>query len=235
MHEENSFLTLTYAPDHLPSDGSVSVRDFQLFMKRLRKRLGIKVRFFACGEYGEKLGRPHYHACLFGYDFPDKELDEVNHRGDKIYRSRILEETWQKGRCSVGDLTFESAAYVARYVTKKITGPAAADHYQGKTPEFTLHSKKPGIGQGFYQRWRSDIYPHDEVILRGQKMRPPKYYDGQLEKDDPAEFQRLKQSRKTPLIDMITGDNDAFRRAARERVQQARMKRLNRRTENDVS
>lgn len=210
------------------------MREFQLFMKRLRKSVSTSntlIRFFACGEYGEKNFRPHYHACIFGYDFPDKQLIELNGRGDKVYQSDFLTQVWGKGMCRVGDLTFESAAYVARYVCKKITGDAAIDHYGDRVPEFTLHSKKPGIGKPFFDRFKSDIYPHDEVIVRGRVMRPPQYYDRQLEKEDPQQYIALRQSRSDPRSIIRDGDNSPERMHARERVQQARMKRLPRKVE----
>jgi hypothetical protein len=69
LHEKNCFITLTYSPENLPKDGSLDVSHFQKFMKRFRKRFGPGIRFFHCGEYGESLSRPHYHACIFGFDF----------------------------------------------------------------------------------------------------------------------------------------------------------------------
>ena len=128
-HEHNSFITLTYAPECLPEDGSLHYEHFQKFIKRLRKRLwryedDLKVRFFMCGEYGEQFSRPHYHAIIFGYDFPDKVFWSRNN-GYPLYRSRMLEELWPFGYCTVGDVTFESAAYVARYTGTRLA-PAQA-------------------------------------------------------------------------------------------------------------
>nr|QJB20072.1 MAG: replication initiator protein [Microvirus sp.] len=139
LHAENCFITLTYDPKkvppaeagELPADTSLNYRHFQLFMKRLRKRFPEKnIRFYMCGEYGENFGRAHFHACIFGLDFPDKTKWKKG-KGDNItlYRSKILEELWTYGFSSVGTVTFESAAYVARYITKKITGEAAESHY----------------------------------------------------------------------------------------------------------
>ena len=131
LHESNAFITLTYADEHLPQDRSLDKREFQLFIKRLRKSIQPqRLRYFHCGEYGAKLGRPHYHACLFGFDFPDKELQRYSKTGEKLYRSDLLDSAWQnKGWALIGEVTFQSAAYVARYITKKITGEAAHDHY----------------------------------------------------------------------------------------------------------
>lgn len=127
LHTDNCFITLTYNDEHLPSDGSLNYRDFQLFMKRLRKRVSVPVRFYMCGEYGENFGRPHFHACLFGFNFPDLKLWKSGK--SKLYRSPLLEELWPFGYSSVGDVNFESAAYVARYILKKVTGADAAAHY----------------------------------------------------------------------------------------------------------
>ena len=93
-------------------------------MKKLRKALGKngkRIRFFHCGEYGESTSRPHYHAIIFGYDFPDKKKWRTTDRGDILYRSPLLETLWDKGSSEIGSVTFESAAYVARYSLKKIT------------------------------------------------------------------------------------------------------------------
>ena len=100
------------------------------------------VRFFHCGEYGELLYRPHYHACLFGFDFSDKVLWSTR-GGVRLYRSKILEKLWTFGFSTIGDVTFESAAYVARYCTKKITGDKADEHYNGRSPEYVTMSRPP--------------------------------------------------------------------------------------------
>ena len=117
LYDKNCFLTLTYADNKLPSDRSVNRRHVQLFLKRLRRAYPKAViRYFGCGEYGERLGRPHYHLCVFGFDFPDKLLHTIS-GGHKLYRSASLEALWGFGHCLIGDLTFESAGYVARNVS----------------------------------------------------------------------------------------------------------------------
>ena len=122
LHERNCFLTLTFDDAHLPVSGSVSVRDVQLFLKRLRKALSyqnIKIRFFACGEYGDKNLRPHYHLILFNYDFSDdRQLLRQTPYGP-LYISDFLFRLWPYGFHTIGNVTFKSCAYVARYVTKK--------------------------------------------------------------------------------------------------------------------
>lgn len=130
MHKQNCFITLTYDDKHLPEDHGLHYKHFQDFMKRLRKKYGAGIRFYMCGEYGEQLGRPHFHACIFGMDFADKKLWKTTGSKSKLYRSAELEKLWTFGFSSVGDVNFESAAYVARYIMKKVTGEAATEHYR---------------------------------------------------------------------------------------------------------
>lgn len=192
LYSTNCFVTLTYDDVHLPCDGGLRYRDFQLFMKRLRKRFGKEIRFYMCGEYGPLHGRPHYHACLFNHDFPDREFWSKTPSGSLLFVSKELEKLWPFGFSSVGDVTFESAAYVARYIMKKITGDLAKvaySHTDPETgeiisvePEFNGMSLRPGIGAPWLEKFSSDVYPRDYVVVRGKKMRPPKYYDKLIEK-----------------------------------------------------
>lgn len=202
LHSANSFITLTYDTNALPRRGLLQYPDFQRFLKRLRKR--VDIRYYMCGEYGELNWRPHYHACIFGYDFPDKEFLTTLGSGSAVYRSAELERLWPHGQCSVGDVTFESAGYCARYCVQKVTGKNAKYHYARSdadgdyelVPEFNHMSLKPGIGSEFYRKWRADMYPHDYVVVRGQKMKPPKYYDRLFAKDVPEEWEDLQFKRE---------------------------------------
>ena len=137
LYEKNCFITLTYNQENLPLSGTLVVKHFQNFMKKLRRTYGPGIRFFHCGEYGEQLKRPHYHACLFNHDFPDKQYWK-DIRDNKYYLSKSLEEIWGKGFCSITDLTFKTAAYAARYITKKITGEKADTHYETMDPYLSL-------------------------------------------------------------------------------------------------
>ena len=198
LHDENSYITLTYNDKNLPKDGSLNLRHFQLFMKRLRKKTGKKIRFYHCGEYGEKFKRPHYHACLFGYQFPDlRYFKTIN--GNKLYTSKYLDSVWTNkngetmGFSTIGNVTFESAAYVARYIMKKINGEKAEAHYVNKEtgeilkPEYTTMSRRPGgLGAEWLKKYKTDVYPGDFVVVRGKKMKPPKYYDRQYELTYPS-------------------------------------------------
>ena len=122
-------LPLPIPPNSFPADGSLNLRHVQLFLKRLRKKFtGVKIRFFCCGEYGPKLGRPHYHLILFGLDFDDKILFKKAKSGN-LYTSKILSDCWGKGYVTTGAVTLQSAGYVARYCLKKINGQMADAHY----------------------------------------------------------------------------------------------------------
>ncbi len=206
MYADNSFVTLTYDDDHLPVGGQLCLADFQCFMKRLRKAISPrKVRFFHCGEYGEELGRPHYHALLFGFDFEDKVLWSVRNEFP-VWRSSVLESLWPLGQSEIGSVSFESAAYVARYVTKKVTGAAAAAHYERvdestgevfqAVPEYATMSRRPGIGRSWLEEFHSDVYPRDHVVSRGGEAKPPRYYDQWYAGRDPKRFKAIQLDRR---------------------------------------
>lgn len=197
LYNENSFLTLTYSDANLPLDSSLHLEHFQKFMKRLRRRYASKtIRFYHCGEYGERSGRPHYHALLFNHDFSDKIYYGGGDGDNKIYTSPSLSELWPQGFSIIGEVTFESAAYVARYVMKKVTGARAEAHYQGRHPEYTTMSRRPGIGARWYEKFKTDVYPHDRVIVRGRSTRPPRFYDNILGREDPSTLALLKINRE---------------------------------------
>lgn len=251
LHGDNSFLTLTYDNEHLPVDRSLSKRDFQLFMKRLRKVLKKKVKFYACGEYGEKFGRPHYHACVFGEGFRDRKFYRRGESGFSVYTSGVLEKCWNLGRSFVGDLTFESAGYVARYTVQKLTvsdGSSEEDRrrYYAKyldvatgvlrTPEFNLMSRggrkkgSRGIGYEFYEKYWSDMYPHGAKVVNGVECKTPRYYDSCVERESPEVFLRLKEKRKD-LINVL--ENSLNRLLVREEVLLAKISKLRREFEYD--
>jgi hypothetical protein len=169
LYEENCFITLTY--EKMPPNDSLNKKHFQDFMKRLRKAYGGRtIRYFHCGEYGENFGRPHYHAILFNLDFNDKKYWSIVN-GNKYYTSEKLNKIWGKGYCIIGSVSFDSAAYVARYVTKKITGEAAFEHYtdfdretgeitRERDPEYATMSRRPGIGSVWLDKFKTDVYPN---------------------------------------------------------------------------
>ena len=217
MHEKTSFITLTYNEESLPKDMSLRLSDWQNFAKYLRKEVG-PFRYFHCGEYGDDSGRPHYHAAIFGIDFSeDRRFLKTTPRGDRLYTSATLERVWGKGFAPIGELTFESAAYVARYIMKKQTGPKAEEHYArvnvvtGEvyqlTPEYTTMSRGgrsgKGIGYGWFEKWKDQVYPLDLCVANGQEMKPPKYYDRLLEESDSAMLESVKERREAESRDYV--------------------------------
>lgn len=234
LHQENCFITLTYDDDNLPLNRSLDISHFQKFMKRLRKFLPQKVRFYHCGEYGDTNGRPHYHACIFGHDFPDK-IKWTEREGIILYRSRELETLWPAGFSTIGDVTFESAAYCARYILKKVNGELAKNHYVQidpftgeityRQPEYTTMSRRPGIGTGWFSRFNAEVYPADEVIMRGRPIQPPKFYDGLYELGHPIELEKIKQRRKRKAS-KFSADQTPERLKVRCQVQKSQIKQL---------
>ncbi len=231
LFEENCFVTLTYSDKWLPSDGSLNKKHFQDFMKRLRSRfVGRRIRYFHAGEYGSKNRRPHYHACLFNLDFEDKKLF-TRDNGVSLYTSRILHDAWGRGYCSVGSLTFESAAYCARYIMKKRLGDSVANdmHYLGcdvvtgdlveLEPEYATMSRRPGLAADWFDKFPGDVFPGDDVVLRGRRMRPPRFYDCLLKISDPVELERIKVLRKRHAA-KYAADCTPERLAVRERCQE---------------
>lgn len=240
MHERNCFDTLTYSPENLPADGSLHHEHVQKFLKRLRHHAKKEVRYYMCGEYGETnpetnqvdggLYRPHYHICLFGWDWQDKEFYTKNSQGDSIYISRRLDEIWGLGQCTTAELNFRTAAYTARYIMQKRTGKTADAWYQlwGKTePEYNEMSRRPGIGKEFMLKYADDIYNHDKIIINGKEAKPPKYYDEQLKRLHPWAWQDISEQREMDAYER-RADNLPHRLKAKEIVSKAALQMLRR-------
>jgi hypothetical protein len=239
LHQNNCFITLTYSDEHLPGP-SLEKKDFQDFIKRFRARIApAKLRYYMAGEYGENFGRPHFHACIFGYDFNDKKLWKRTSSNSLLYRSQLLEELWPFGHSSVGDVNFESAAYVARYVMKKVTGKQSDKHYE-KTdpitgeiikckPEYNKMSLKPGIGSDWLKKYQMDVYPNDYVIVRGKKCKVPRYYDKMFKKSNPYEWDEVEYERFKKSKEKL--DDTPERLLVKEIVQISKLKRLKRELE----
>lgn len=208
MHSASCFVTLTYSDETVPLDGSLCKRDVTLFMKRLRKKTGKRLRYMLVGEYGDQTHRPHYHLLLYGEDFKaDRQLwrDGKN----PLYTSKLLEETWGKGYAPIGELTFDSAAYVARYAMKKINGKRKTEHYRRRTadctwdltPEFSVMSRKPGLGKAWLKKYWRDVYTDDHVIFKGRKYPPPKRYDAWMYQENPYLMFWIRARREARLED----------------------------------
>lgn len=227
----SAFLTLTYDPKHLPPGGSLDLPEYQKFLKRLRDTTGPGLRFFGCGEYGDRFGRPHYHIITFNYRPADTKLAQ---RGPdyNLYTSKELDEIWGLGNTVIGDVSFDSCAYVARYCLKKITGKKAADHYGGKTPEFLTMSRRPGLGSAYFKQYNSEIYAHDSIIINGRETRPPRYYDNLYDNIDAnirrpidnSRLQTLKTKRRKLALLQPKSERTNRRRVTRELVTLAKLK-----------
>lgn len=247
FHEVSSFITLTYDDENLPADYSLNKKHFQDFMKRLRHETDEKISYYHCGEYGEEYKRPHYHAIVFGYDVPDRTLWKMSN-DIPVYSSNTLDDIWGKGFTSIGNVTIESAAYVARYTMKKITGKAqhVVDEKTGLKPyericpinltinevepEYATMSTKPAIGKKFVEKYFTDVYPHDEVIVNGHSRKPPRYYDKLLERVDPETLENIRAMRTTNM-EKHRDDNSRARLATKEIVKKAQISKLKRNEE----
>lgn len=234
MHEaqlhgqETCFVTLTYSDEHLPADNCLSKRDFQLFFKRLRKRISGGVRFLGCGEYGEENWRPHYHALLFGWRPTDLQVF-FRKNGRITYTSECLASIWKLGHCTVGDVSLESASYVAQYVLKKqdhMQRDDAIDKSTGviwrPTAPFLHMSRNPGLGAGWFEKFGGDVFPRDECILNGRHFKVPRFYDNRLKDRDPETFADVKAQRKVRSQDNPNFSPERLR--AKERIVQQRIR-----------
>lgn len=233
MHAENSFITLTYDEENF--NPSLNYRDFQLFMKRIRQKWSV--RFFMCGEYGEQTSRPHFHALIFGHAF-----DRSDAVGKAVYYSKELADAWPFGMSSVGDVTYESAGYVAQYVVKKCNGAVADRRYSRVDPdtgeifrvepEFGHMSLRPhGIGQSWFKKyWKECYLARDGVVLKGGLSVPnPRYYDKLLREMDYA-LMDVKDLDRYRNANKFAADGSPERLAVREAVHKARVKFYNRRS-----
>lgn len=250
LHDDNCFLTLTYDDEHLPSPPSLETKkELSKFHKKLWQYLDrnydTKLRYYTAGEYGDRTGRPHYHSLIFGW-YPDaSDLKPVhkNKSGDIVYTSESLSKLWGKGKVDVGELTFESAAYVARYVTKKVNGKRAKEHYKSvdlktgeiytRLPEYSVQSTKPAIAKEFYLKYKSD-FDKGYITHNGVKMALTAYYNKLFEKEDPERYERLKEQ-KTEFAESFFRSNESNkdRLLTKERVKKSRIKSLKRGLDQD--
>lgn len=224
LWESNCFVTLTYDDAHVPKDMSLRPRDFVLFMKRLRHE-APGVRFLQCGEYGDKYARPHHHAILFNCGFADRVRLKYKD-GVQLWKSERLDSLWGQGFCTIGEVTFQSAGYVARYSLKKVLGPAADLHYGARVPEYMTMSRRPGIGHDWVVKYMSDYYPSDEVVVDGKVCKPPRYYDTLYERFDAVGMRRIRAQRCRARAEDV--DSTGRRLTDREVVKESAITHLSR-------
>ncbi len=238
IHEEKGqdsmFLTLTYAPEHLPKDHGLHHEHFQKFIRSLRKKTKKKLRYFMSGEYGEPteknnfIARPHFHAIIFGYRPADLKLANIRN-GSRNYISESLTHHWPYGTHEIGYVSFKNAGYVARYVLKKqqldkSTGELPHD---GKTPPYIRMSNRPGIGKTWFDKYQTDLFPHDYAILPdGRQTTVPTYYRKLLERENPALAETLRAARIEKA--KTNPDNSPDRLLVREFIQTKKAERLKR-------
>lgn len=228
LHDRNSFITLTYNDEHLPKDKSLDKTHLQKFFKRLRKQKG-RFKYYACGEYGDRTQRAHYHACLFGMDFDDKiEFQKIN--DSTLYISEELNKIWGYGNTSIGELTFESAAYCARYVLKKKTGLSKCVQHTRLDEEtgelipvvqpYAVMSLATAIAKQWLSKNHGDIYNADKdfLVLRGKKLKPPKYFDNIYDTIDPERLARIKEKRQKERTNYTLEELRAHEKITRARI-----------------
>jgi len=228
LYDRNCVVTLTYDDKHLPADGSLAYVDFQLFMKRLRqyrrrfflrehfrlKRFSdltrsqakhlvelSRVRFYCGGEYGDRNLRPHFHSCLFNFDFPDKVVC-----GKELFDSALARQLWGKGRVVVGRMSFDSAAYCAGYIHKKIFGDLADDHYRVGTdeelcPEFSNMSRRPGIGMPWLKKFWRETVRDLSVWSKGHRVHMPAVYSKYVEAIADCSNAREELAKRMSVLD----------------------------------
>lgn len=237
MHEKNCWLTLTYSDEYLPLVGghpTLKKEDLQKFMKRLRKKYGAGIRFYGAGEYGDQTQRPHYHICIFGHDFDDKK-HVATLKGNKFYESEELKKLWPYGWSSIGDMTYETANYTARYCTKKWKGKNWQKHYERLNlftgeivsiePEKALMSRRPGLGTQFLEQYEKEIFGNDSVINMGMEQKLPKFYDSKLEKKDYEKYLDTKRERRAAAKKALE-NNSLARLYVRGKCKEAQIKNL---------
>lgn len=234
LHDENCFITLTYREESLPAGNTLVKRHAQLFVKRLRKHLHPKkIRQFVIGEYGDQTGRAHYHAIIFGYFPRDAKVFSRETNANTQYTSSALESLWPHGYVLVSDCNAFACSYVAGYAVKKINGRMKDEHYMRvlpsgemiqAQPEFSLPSNRPGIGAGFYEKFREELHTHDAGLLSGRITKLPRYYDKLHSRKSGEDALELVKLRRKKNARKHRANNTPERLAVREEVAHAKMK-----------
>ena len=198
------FVTLTYDDEHLPKGdvmrASLYPPDVTKFFHDLRQHYDRQfqwqgIRYFYAGEYGDENKRPHYHLLLFNCPIADLKFYKVSYNSDTYWTSDLFSNIWKKGYVVIGEMNWNSAAYTARYTLKKLNGDLGKEYYQeqGVIPEYCRMSNRPGIGAGYLEQHKDEIYLNDEIILPSPSygksliVKPPKYFDRKLKESENEE------------------------------------------------
>lgn len=225
--KDNSFITLTYADERLPKDGHLSSTDFQRFLKRLRQHSSrhrssigrshsANIRYFGCGEYGERHGRPHYHALLFNCTFNDQYQTGVRH-GEPVFHSDTLQKLWPNGNHEIGTVTGRSAHYIAKYNLKKQgAGNFDADGVERPAP-FLRMSLKPAIGATWLEKYHEDLQ-HGYLVQNGHQHGLPRYYKTSLKNKYTTTHELLQKHSQQHRIQTPTDNNTTARRLDAEKI-----------------
>ena len=267
LYKQNYFVTLTYDTKYLPlkdhtettdgkiyepiyekeidwSRGTLEPEHFTKFMHDFRQYMQRKyntdgIRFMGCGEYGDKGERPHYHIILLNCPLPADSFHTPRVKeGNIYYQNKIIEKCWKYGISNISECSWNTIAYVARYVTKKITGKESDDHYaiMGQNKEFFRVSRMPGIGKPYYDLHKHEIYKIDAITIKNAEgvisCKPPKYFDSLYEKEHPAEWEKIKRKRRKEKRNQekITDEINSYTRleqlAIKERTKEEKTQKL---------
>ena len=226
LWKQNWFVTLTYDEENIKYNeeittsqgitytseewkGTLDTADLEKFLHNLRQymsRKGIQkdgIRYMACGEYGEERERPHYHLILFNCNLPQESFYKpriINH--ETYWQNKIIEKCWKHGISNISEASWNNIAYCSRYITKKITGKQSEEYYaeKGQIKEFFRTSRMPGIGKGYYDKYKDKIYKNDEIIIHNKTgtiaTKPPKYFDKLYEAENPKAMEKIKRKRQ---------------------------------------
>ncbi len=255
MHLDSTYITLTFSDEALLerekkygiSPNTLDHSDWQRFYKKLKSHIrrkhgssyAKKLRFYMCGEYGDETARPHYHACIFGWQFDDKVFYKI-HNGNMLYTSETLNKIWGMGYCPIGNVTFQSAAYIARYVMKKRTGKDAPDHYtiydedtgavlEQIQPEYNRMStgtkETRGLGYSWIKKYYQEVLNNDFIIHDKKKFMVPEYYEKVLYEEFPEEMDDIKEARVLNALKHVD-NNTEERLAVRETILNKKIEKL---------
>lgn len=232
-HSKNQscFITLTYNDEHIPITKYFQTLDklaIPTFIRSLRKNHpDTTIRYYSCGEYGTKEQRPHYHICLFNYSFPDKKILPItynikaqqsldNGENKILYSSDELSKYWTKGQHSIAELNIKTASYVAQYCMKIVNARYDTIEEQTREPQFSLMSRKPGIGNAYYQKYHEQWYSYDYITVGNAKQKPDRYYDKLYKDTHPEQFEIIKALRKERSQKDLTKIYDFRRNRAKQ-------------------